>query len=65
MFTAARVELPIVAMERSMQETLQVMLVIMAPSILAVPGWPGEQLAILVLRFADGLASSKSQTLSA
>jgi hypothetical protein len=43
MFTAARVELPLVAMERSMQETLQVMLVIMAPSILAVPGWPGEQ----------------------
>ena len=32
----ARVDLPIVAMEQSMQETLQVMLVIMAPSILAV-----------------------------
>jgi hypothetical protein len=36
MFAAARIELPIVAMERSMQETLQVMLVIMAPSIVAV-----------------------------
>jgi hypothetical protein len=36
MFAAARIELPIVAMEQSMQETLQVMLVIMAPSILAV-----------------------------
>jgi len=32
----ARVDLPIVAMEQSMQETLQVMLVIMAPSIIAV-----------------------------
>jgi hypothetical protein len=36
MFTAARIELPIVAMEQSMQEILQVMLVIMAPSVLAV-----------------------------
>ena len=36
LYHTSRIELPIVAMEQSMLEILQVMLVIMAPSILAV-----------------------------
>ena len=58
MFTAAQIELPIVAMERSMQETLQVMLVIMAPSIIQSLGWSGEQPSDLKFAISDTAGNS-------